>query len=104
DYDMISFKAIDEKNGLLYFMASPANATQQYLYKISLAGDKEAERVSPAGQTGTHTYKIAPGAMYSSHFFSNIAGEWVADLVSLPNHASIAVNGRSEAGNNNSPA
>lgn len=99
NYDMISLKAIDEKNGLVYFMASPDNATQQYLYKIALNGDNDAERLSPASQKGTHSYDIAPGAKYSSHFFSNIKGEWLADLISLPTHSTIVTNGKSEAEN-----
>jgi len=103
-YDMISYKGLDEKNGLIYFTASPANATQQYLYKISITGDKEAERISPASQAGTHTYKIAPGAMYSSHYFSNIRGQAVADLISLPNHTSVSASSRSEANNSSSPS
>ncbi|MCW3105942.1 MAG: dipeptidyl peptidase [Segetibacter sp.] len=95
NYDMISLKAIDEKNGIVYFMASPGNATQQYLYTIALNGDTNAELLSPATQKGTHTYNISPGAMYSSHYFSNIKGEWVADLISLPNHSTIVTNGKS---------
>ncbi|HSU49859.1 MAG TPA: DPP IV N-terminal domain-containing protein [Segetibacter sp.] len=95
DYDMISLEAIDEKNGLLYIMASPNNATQQYLYKIALDGSKDAELLSPIAQKGTHHYNIATSARYSNHYFSNIKGEWVADWVSLPNHSTFATDGKS---------
>jgi dipeptidyl-peptidase-4 len=47
NYDVITLSLIDEANGLLYFTASPDNATQKYLYKISINGGK-AERVTPA--------------------------------------------------------
>ncbi len=33
NYDVIEISLIDEKNNLVYFMASPDNATQSYLYK-----------------------------------------------------------------------
>lgn len=99
DYDIITMKAIDEKNGVAYFMASPDNATQQYLYKIALSGNTDAQRLSPADEKGTHAYDIAPGAAYSTHYFSNINGEWLADLISLPNHSTIITNGKSAAGN-----
>src|SRR5688500_16121033 len=39
DYDMIALKTIDEKNGYIYFTASPDNATQQYLYRVPLDGN-----------------------------------------------------------------
>ena len=39
---------VDEKNNLLYFMASPENATQAYLYRCRLDGKGKAERVTPA--------------------------------------------------------
>ena len=48
DFDVISFQAMDEKSNTVYFMASPTNATQQYLYKTKLDGTGKMERVSPA--------------------------------------------------------
>ncbi|GEO08508.1 S9 family peptidase [Segetibacter aerophilus] len=97
NYDMISLEAIDEKNGTVYIMASPNNATQQYLYKVSLSGEGDAELLSPGSEKGTHAYNISPAATYASHYFSNLSGEWVADWVSLPNHSSFVTNGKSEA-------
>ena len=47
NYDVIEISLIDEKNNLLYFMASPENATQSYLYRCSLDGKGVAERVTP---------------------------------------------------------
>jgi dipeptidyl-peptidase-4 len=102
DYDMISLEAVDEKNGILYMIASPGNATQQYLYKIDLDGNKDAELLSPTAQKGTHHYNISPSARYSNHYFSNIKGEWVADWITLPDHSTFATNGKSEAKNINS--
>src|SRR6186713_2991994 len=47
NYDMISMRSIDEARGAVYFMASPDNATQQYLYRADLAGKGKLELVSP---------------------------------------------------------
>jgi len=104
NYDIISLKAIDQKNGLAYFIASPENATRQYLYAISLNGNREPQLLSPAAQKGTHTYKISPGATYSTHYFSNIRGQWMADLISLPNHYTLATSGKSDGVNTGLPA
>lgn len=46
NYDVIEKSLIDEKNGQIYFIASPTNATQKYLFKTKLSGGK-AEMVTP---------------------------------------------------------
>jgi len=92
NYDLIRTNAIDEKGGYVYFMASPENATQQYLYRVALDGKGKLELVSPAGQKGTHNYTISPTAAYATHNFSNHLYESVSEWVSLPAHKSIKVN------------
>ena len=92
NYDLIMLKSIDEKNGYAYFMASPDNATQQYLYRVSLKGTDKLEPLSPAQQKGTHTYNVSAGAFYATHNFSNHKYESVSEWISLPNHTTIKVN------------
>lgn len=104
NYDVISLKTIDEKNGYVYFMASPNNATQQYLYKIAIDGSKELELVSPLTQKGTHNYVISPNASYASHSFSNIKDERVLEWVKLSGHVSITPNNETDPTQNASPA
>ncbi len=89
DFDVISVERIDEKNGLIYFMASPDNATQAYLYKINLNGSGNAERVTPKEQPGTHNYDISPNGKIALHYFSNSSTYPTSDLVSLPDHQII---------------
>ena len=89
DYDMISLEAIDEKNGFVYFMASPNNALQQYLYRSKLDGTGIAERVSPAAQQGTHAYQLSPNAAYAKHNFSSAANAPEEDWVKLPTNEII---------------
>jgi dipeptidyl-peptidase 4 len=91
-YDLISLKAIDEKNGYAYFLASPDIATQQYLYRVKLDGKGKLELVSPATEKGTHNYTIAPGALYATHTFSNHLYEYATNWVSLPKHTTIKDN------------
>jgi dipeptidyl-peptidase 4 len=86
DYDILTLKAIDEKNGYVYFMASPKNATQQYLYRTKLDGAGTLEEISPATQRGTHSYDITPNALYAEHRFSNAGTAPSAEWVSLPDH------------------
>src|SRR5580700_3888898 len=43
-------QAIDSTRGFIYYLASPDNATQVYLYRSRLDGPGKPERVTPAGQ------------------------------------------------------
>jgi dipeptidyl-peptidase-4 len=103
NYDLISLKSIDEKGGYAYFMASPDNATQQYLYRVTLDGKGKLELVSPAAQKGTHNYNISPGALYATHNFSNHLYESVSEWVSLPKHTTIKTNDQAARRGNGRP-
>jgi dipeptidyl-peptidase-4 len=94
DYDIITLKGYDEKSGYVYFMASPGNATQNYLYRVKMDGKSKAERLSPAAESGTHAYDLSSNGMYASHEFSNLNTPPVNDWVSLPNHAVIKAAGQ----------
>lgn len=85
-YDVISLVRVDERGGYLYFTASPDNATQEYLYRIRMDGKSRPERLSPAGQQGSHGYRIAPNAKYALHDFSNYYTRRQTEWVSLPDH------------------
>lgn len=81
NYDMIDFGGVDEKNGYVYFTASPNNALQKYLYRVNLNGGGNATLLSPENQKGTHSYQISPNGLYASHSFSSAtippSNEWL---------------------------
>jgi dipeptidyl-peptidase-4 len=81
NYDILSINVIDEQKGYVYFMASPANATQQYLYRVGLDGNGALELISPADQQGTHNYAVLPHALFAWHSFSSANNpgfsEWI---------------------------
>jgi dipeptidyl-peptidase 4 len=85
-YDVIAFKTVDEKNGLVYFLSSPDNATQKYLYKAKLDGKTAALRVTPAGWNGTHQYNISPQGKFALHSFTNIYTKPLTELIQLSTH------------------
>ena len=86
NYDVIDMLNVDEKNGLVYFYASPTNATQKFLYFAKIDGNYPAERVSPPGQEGTHTYEISPNGKFARHAFSNYYTPPATEWVTLPDH------------------
>lgn len=87
--DVISPLAVDEKNGLIYYTASPFNATQKYLYRSRLDGKGEAERVTPAALEGTNNYQITPNGLFATHSFSNYYTSPLSETITLPEHKSI---------------
>lgn len=88
-YDVIAPKRVDEKNNLVYFLASPENATQKYLYRARLDGKQDAVRITPADLPGTHNYSISPTGKFALHSFSNSFTRPLSELVTLPDHKPV---------------
>jgi dipeptidyl-peptidase-4 len=89
DFDVISIQNIDVKNGYVYFIASPDNAAQRYLFRVPLDGKKDAERLTPIDEPGYHRYQVSPDSKWAIHTFMNTSTPMTIDLVSLPNHKSV---------------
>ena len=90
DSDLLSIALLDEKNDWLYYIASPDNPTQRYLWKAPLNSKKGSpQRVTPEGQSGWHTYQIAPNGKYAHHTYSTANVPPITDLISLPDHRVI---------------
>jgi dipeptidyl-peptidase-4 len=91
NYDIIDRVAVDNEGGWFYFNASPENGTQKYLYRVRLDGTGSLERITPAGQTGTHDYDISPDGKWAFHTWSSDIKTPVTELVKLPGHESVRV-------------
>jgi dipeptidyl-peptidase-4 len=89
NYDVMDIKRVDEKSGYVYFMASPNNATQKYLYRTKLNGKGKAELLSPLNQLGTHDYIISTNAKIAWHSFSNHYTPTTTEWVALPDHSAL---------------
>jgi len=77
---------VDSARGWVYYTASPANATQLYLYRSRLDGRGKAERITPANQAGYHLYRISPDGRWALHTFSTFSNPPVVNVISLPDH------------------
>jgi dipeptidyl-peptidase-4 len=89
--DVISIAGVDEQQGCVYFIASPDNPTQRYLYRAPLDGSGEVARVSPAAQQGTHSYNFSKDGRWAFHTFSRFDQPPVIDLVRMPDHQLMRV-------------
>ena len=89
DFDYISTVGMDMKKDLVYFIASPDNFTQRYLYSAKLFGKGEVKRESPMDEAGQHSYSMSPTGKWAVHTFSNAVTPPVIDMVSFPGHKSV---------------
>jgi dipeptidyl-peptidase 4 len=89
--DALEAAGVDEKRGLLYFIASPTNATQRYLYSARLDGSSDPARLTPAAFAGSNGYTVSPDGRFAFHRFSSFDNPGLRELVSLPEHKVIAV-------------
>ncbi len=85
EFDVIRLVKVDQKKGFLYFLASPDNPTQQYLFRIRFDGS-ELEQVTPAKQQGTHGYDFSSDATFAFHTWSRFGKPPKTELVELPEH------------------
>jgi dipeptidyl-peptidase 4 len=89
DFDVIGVEGIDAREEWLYFIASPQNATERYLYRSRLDGSGHPERVTPADSPGTHSYQMSPDCTWAFHSYSTFDRPPVTDLVRLPGHSVV---------------
>ena len=93
-FDVIKPEFFDVQNKQIYFLASPNNATQKYLYKVSMKGGK-AQKVTPEIYTGSNDYKISPNGKIAMFTNDNINALSIGSVVSLPEHKELVAAKRS---------
>jgi dipeptidyl-peptidase-4 len=89
NFDVVNINCIDPVGGFVYYIASPDNFTQRYLYRSRLDGNGDAERVSPANMAGQHSYQISDDAKYAIHSFENATTPRRISLINLNTHKEI---------------
>ena len=84
DYDVASMRTATEKG--LFFIASPDNSTQRYLYETDLKGKGKVKRITPETFSGVNNYNIAPNGKFAVHTHQNVSTPNSLRLISLPDH------------------
>jgi dipeptidyl-peptidase-4 len=86
EFDVVEIVTADASGGWLYFIASPDNMAQRYLFRTPLDGAGEMERITPATLAGTNSYEVSADASWAIHTHSRFLQPPVHSLVSLPAH------------------
>ena len=89
DFDVININYIDTASGYVYYIASPNNYLQRYLYRSKLDGSGTAEKVTPSNFQGQSSYQLSGDAKYAIHIFENAQTPRQYSLISLPDHQVI---------------
>ncbi|HRH42903.1 MAG TPA: S9 family peptidase [Pyrinomonadaceae bacterium] len=85
NFDVVSIQSVDEANGWLYFIASPENATQRYLFRTKLEGSGTIEKITPESQNGVNSYNISPNSRWAFHTYSAFGKAPQYELVDVAN-------------------
>ena len=89
DFDVVQINCIDPKNGYVYYIASPQNYTQRYLFRSRMDGTGKVEQVTPETMTGQSSYQMSDDAKWAIQTFQNVTTPLMISLVSLPAHKQI---------------
>ncbi len=90
DFDVIQLSHFDESTQDIYFIASPDNATQRYLFRCNLL-DNSTSQVTPTAELGTHRYQFSADGKYAIHVFSAANKPPVTQIIQLADHKVIRV-------------
>jgi dipeptidyl-peptidase-4 len=88
-HDVIEELTVDSEQNWFYYIASPENATERYLYRVPLDGKSAPERLTPKEEPGSHRYDISPDGAWAFHTYSTFDHPPVTELVRLPSHERV---------------
>jgi dipeptidyl-peptidase-4 len=89
DFDVINISCIDPVGGYVYYIASPNEPINRYLYRSKLDGTGNAEMISPGDMQGQNLYQISADARWAIHTFQNAVTPPRISLISLPQHKEV---------------
>jgi dipeptidyl-peptidase 4 len=89
NFDVLDVLRVDTLGKFIYYIASPDNPTQRYLYRVSYAKPGPAQRITPQGEPGSHFYDISPSGRYAVHMYSRFGVPPTTTLITLPDNHMI---------------
>lgn len=93
NFDVMDIDLIDDANNMVYFSASPTNATQKYLYKTKLDGKGKVEQVTPSVLPGRHSYSISPTGAFAFHNYQSATIRPVTEWMNFKTNNPLTMGG-----------
>ena len=84
-FDIESIQSVDETGGWLYYIASPEDSAQRYLFRSKLDGSGAPEKITPDAQKGWNDYNISPNSHWATHYYSAFKTAPRFELVNIAN-------------------
>ncbi len=87
NFDVASMRTAT--NSDIFFIASPDNSTQRYLYTTDLKGKGKIKRITPDSFSGLNNYNISPNGLYAIHTHQSTTTTRTVRFISLPSHKTL---------------
>ncbi|GHF00604.1 S9 family peptidase [Thalassotalea profundi] len=85
-FDTISIEAVDEQNGWLYYIASPKNVSQRYLFRSRLDASTVNQKITPNSFAGSNSYQMSEDGQWAIHSFSTFDRPTQKSLIKVEGH------------------
>jgi dipeptidyl-peptidase-4 len=85
EFDVIQLLNVDDKDRWLYFIASPDNPAERYLYRVQFDGS-QLTRLTPQSNSGWNEYEISADVRWAVHSRSDFDTPPRTNLIKLPAH------------------
>lgn len=89
DYDIVDMLTINEEKNVMYFIASPENPGQRYLYSTPLDGSSKTVRVTPAEFEGSNSYYMSKDASWAMHTYSKFGTPPTKEIIKVSDHSNV---------------
>jgi len=86
NFDVVNIEAIDEKSGWLYYIASPKNVSQRYLFRSKLDASIVNQQITPEAFSGMNSYHMSDDGQWAIHSHSSFAQPVQKRLIKLEGH------------------
>jgi len=86
EFDVVSLQTVDEKNGWLYYIASPKNVGQRYLYRSKLDASIVNEQITPDSFAGVNSYQMSDDGQWAIHSHSTFSQPTQKRLIKIDGH------------------
>lgn len=86
EFDIVSIQTVDEDSGWLYYIASPKDVGQRYLFRSKLDGSVVNQQVTPDSFAGSNSYQMSADGKWAIHTHSSFNQPSTKRLVRLENH------------------